>query len=288
MWNIENEPLENTMIKSIRNLIAWIMFTLIVVSNVFLVGCHTTKETVVADNELQTQQESATEAPNQKVLIVTGEYVPYVGETLENRGFITKLIEEALDNCDMEYEIKFYPWARCSEMVQSGEAWASFPYGHSELNDQTYLFSDIIYHTTHKFYYLKENEKITEEVYDFNSIGNFTQYIFGGANGYWYGSQEDFETVGVKAEWANNTDALLKMLYSERIDFFIEDELVCNEIIHRLFPGEEDKFETLPQDAKAQDYYLIVSKDYPESQKLLDQFNRSLEDINDNQEVNVD
>ncbi|MHB8131047.1 MAG: substrate-binding periplasmic protein [Mobilitalea sp.] len=271
------------MINNIRNSIVRIMLFLIVLSTFFLVGCHTAKKTELMENELQTQSESATETPTQKVLIVTGEYVPYVGETLENRGFITELIEAALDQCDIEYEIKFYPWARCSEMVQSGEAWASFPYGHSESNDQAYLFSDIIYHTTHKFYYLKENEKITKEVYEFNSIGNFTNYIFGGANGYWYGSQEDFRTLGVKAEWANDTDALLKMLNSKRIDFFIEDELVCDEVIHRLFPEVEDKFETLPQDAKVQDYYLIVSKKYPRSQELLVQFNRSLKEINDNE-----
>jgi polar amino acid transport system substrate-binding protein len=161
-------------------------------------------------------------------------------------------------------------------MVEKGEAWASYPFGHSDSRDQTYLFSDSIYHTQHKFFYLKENEKITDEVLDFNTISEFKDFTFGGANGYWYGNQEDFKALGVTAEWASDTDALLKMLNSNRIDFFIEDELVCYEAIRRLFPGEEEKFETLPKNAKSLYYYLIVSKDYPNSQELLDKFNDSL------------
>jgi polar amino acid transport system substrate-binding protein len=241
-----------------------------------LPGCAKSKEAVVLEKGIPTPEVRATDAPNDKVLIVTGEYIPYVGENLENMGFITELIESTLRLANIDYEIKFYPWARCSEMVQSGEAWASYPYGHSDANDQIYLFSDIIYNTKHKFYYLKDNEKITEEVNDFTTIGDFKDYILGGANGYWYGNPEDFAKLGVTTEWAGDTDALIKMLHSKRIDFFIEDELVCKEAIKRLFPGEEEKFGILPTDAKIQDYYLMVSKVYPKSEELLNQFNFSL------------
>jgi len=211
-----------------------------------------------------------------KVLIVTGEYVPYVGEDLENQGFITEQIEKALTNAGINYRIEFYPWARCSEMVQSGEAWAAYPYGHSEQNDKTYLFSNTVFSTKHKFYYLTENDRITKEAQSFSAIGDFKDYVFGGANGYWYGSPKDFEALGVQVEWADNTDALIKMLYAKRIDFFIEDELVCDEAIQRLFPKEKDKFASLPANAREQDYYMIVSPDYPNTEVLLEQFNSAM------------
>lgn len=212
----------------------------------------------------------------EKVLIVTGEYVPYVGQNLKNQGFITELIETALIDAGIDYEIEFYPWARCSEMVENGEAWAAYPYGHSEQNDKTYLFSDAIFKTKHKFYYLKENDRISEEVQGFTTISDFKDYVFGGANGYWYGTPEDVAGLGVEVEWAGDTDALLKMLYAKRIDFFIEDELVCEDAIQRLFPGEKDKFATLPANAREQDYYMIASKDYPESEALLQRFNNAI------------
>jgi len=275
--------MENTMIKDVKNRKVWGMFVLTMISSMLLMGCHTTKESDEIEKDSPTPTESISEEPDSKVLIVTGEYIPYVGQSLLDRGFVTKIIEATLNNCDIEYKIEFYPWARCTEMVKSGEAWASYPFGHSELNDQTYLSSDNIYYSKHKFFYLKENKDITQEVLDFNKISEFNNFTFGGANGYWYGNPKDFKAVGVSAEWASDTDALLKMLYAERIDFLIEDELVCNEAIRRLFPGEEDKFETLPKDAKSLEYYLIVSKDYPKSQELLDRFNDSLKEIQDSE-----
>jgi polar amino acid transport system substrate-binding protein len=273
--------MEITMSKKVLNKIVRLLLVFITLSIGMLFGCTKAKEVIEPQKSIPTQPISVTDVPNDKVLIVTGEYAPYVGETLENKGFITELIEATLKVANIDYEIKFYPWARCSEMVESGEAWASYPFGHSEVNDQTYLFSDILYTTKHKFYYLTTNEKITDEVNKFTTIGDFTDYTFGGANGYWYGKPDDFADLGVTAEWAGDTDALLKMLYSKRIDFFIEDELVCEEAIKRLFPGEEEKFATLTTNARIQEYYLMVSKEYPRSEELLKEFNTSLSEVMD-------
>ncbi len=237
------------------------------------------KEPVNLEVPKPTQQAVPSVEPKEKVLIVTGEYVPYVSQSLEDGGLLTELIEQTLDHCDFEYEIEFYPWARCTEMLQSGEAWASYPFGHSATNDSMYLFSDNIYHTNHLFYYLKENDKLTEEFQGYDSIEDFSDYVFGGASGYWYGNRNDIAALGVKSEWANDTDALLKMLYAGRIDFFVEDELVCEESINRLFPEEADAFTTLPTEAKHQEYYLIVSKDYPKAEEYLEQFNSALDEI---------
>jgi ABC-type amino acid transport substrate-binding protein len=66
------------------------------------------------------------------------------------------------------------------------------------------------------------------------------------------------------------------MLYAKRIDFFIEDELVCEEAIKRIFPGEEEKFATLEANAKEQDYYMITSPDYPSTEELLQRFNSAI------------
>lgn len=260
-----------------------LLFTSLVVGS--LSGCRKSEElpgrlpqeqSSVPEEKSSLHKEQVTNPEDQKVLIVTGEYIPYVGQNLKNRGFITEYIETALTEAGIDYKIEFFPWARCTEMVQNGEAWAAYPYGHSEQNDNTFLFSDAILKTKHKFYYLKENKRITEEVQDFKTIGDFKDYVFGGANGYWYGTPEDFAKLGVKVEWAGDTDALLKMLAAKRIDFFIEDELVCEDAIQRLFPGEEEKFATLPTDAREQEYYLIVSKDYPDTENLLQRFNAAM------------
>jgi ABC-type amino acid transport substrate-binding protein len=172
-------------------------------------------------------------------------------------------------------------------MVLSGEAWATFPYGYSVEMGRSYDFSDPIFTSRHKFYFLKSNEKLREEAMDFSRISEFpNSFTFGGANGYWYGNQAEVEKSGLKTEWANDTDALIKMLRSERIDFFIEDDLVCDEAIQRLFPKEIDKFAKLPNEAKIQDYYLIVSKDYRSTNELTEKFNEALYILRENGQIN--
>ncbi|WP_069998580.1 substrate-binding periplasmic protein [Cellulosilyticum sp. I15G10I2] len=252
---------------------------LIIVTLLLLTGCSTSKEYFDIEGALPPETTNSLGAQNQKILIVTGEYLPYVTQTQDNNGFFAELIKEVLDHSDIEYEIKFYPWARCAEMVQSGEAWASFPYGRSESNRLTYLFSDPIYTTKHKFYYLVNNEKLTDKFKSYSKISDFSNYIFGGTNSYWYGNKNDITALGIKSEWASDTDALLKMLHSGRIDFFIEDELVCSEAIKRLFVSHEKDFAALPRVAKIHDYFLIASKKYPNSQELLNTFNHSLQTL---------
>ncbi len=239
-------------------------------------GCQHTDKPLKTEESVLSSSEASTSAGDGRILIVTGEYPPYVSEELKNQGFLAEIIENTLKNCDFDYEIKFYPWARCREMVKKGLAWASFPYSDSETNKETYLFSDKIYSAEHRFYYRADNKKFLQNTQQFDSISDFTGFVFGGANGYWYGSRKDIMKLGVKAEWAKDTDALLKMLYAGRIDFMIEDEMVCEDAIHRLFPEDADAFATLGTEAKQMDYYLLASKNYPNSGKLLEQFNEEL------------
>ncbi|BCJ99059.1 substrate-binding periplasmic protein [Anaerocolumna chitinilytica] len=246
---------------------------LIMICCLMLTGCQHTDKQMKTHEEVLASTITSIPEKDGKVLIVTGEYPPYVGEKLNNQGFLTEMIENTLKNCDFDYEIKFYPWARCREMVKKGLAWASYPYGDTKINRETYLLSNMIYSTEHRYYYRKDNKKFAGSAKNFDSLDDFTDFVFGGANAYWYGNRRDILNLGVKAEWAEDSDALLKMLYTRRIDFMIEDELVCKDAIHRLFPEDVNAFATLETEAKQVDYYMLASKYYPDSEKLLKEFN---------------
>ncbi len=261
----------------------WINGLWIILSFTFLTACGSSMDST---NISETTKPLMKEQDSDKILIVTGEYAPYTTELDENRGFLTELMESVLNESGIDYEIKFYPWKRCMEMVDNGEAWASFPYGYTCEYAQNYDYSTTIIKSKHKFYYINSNSNIGNEVMDFSRISDFTQYTFGGANGYWYGSRSDFEQDNVKVEWANDTDALIKMLHSGRIDFFIEDELVCDEAIKRLFPDDIDDFSKLPKDAIIQEYFLLISKNYNNTNELKEQFNRAFMKLESNGDLN--
>lgn len=242
---------------------------------ILLSGCNISKPTIdMSEDKIPQRRESI---DLNTVLLVTGEYAPYTTEQAENKGFFTELVEAALKENDISYRIEFYPWARCSEMVENGEAWATFPYTSMEKLPGNIEFSKSVYPSNHLFYYYKGNGKINKEILEYNQISDFSErYVFGGSNDYWYGNKQSVEEQGVEVEWANDTVGLVKMLHSSRIDFLIEDELVCDDIIHRLYPDEVNMFVKLPKVAKNVNYHLVISKEYPNTDEIKEQFNNGI------------
>lgn len=265
-----------------KSTIRMLIMLVMIIGLICLSGCTINKNSTENGNSVNTQTESKENQTNDKIIIVTGEYAPYTSEHAAGYGAFTQIVETVLQESGLENDILFYPWARASEMVKSGEAWASFPYGYSKELAEDYDYSDSIIQSSHKFYYLKSNEKLAREAENFSKISDFTNYTFGGANDYWYGDKAAIENSGVKVEWANDTDALLKMLYAGRIDFLIEDQRVADAAISRLFPEDSNAFTVLPNTASQRDYYLIVSKDYPNSQLYREKFNAALQTLKNN------
>lgn len=224
-------------------------------------------------------------AESDKILIVTGEFKPYTSEDLEKNGFFVQIVEAVLTDAGIACEIDFYPWDRGVEMAQNGEASATFPYSENESRKELFIFSDGIVSCQQHFYYLKSNEKLAQQGQNFTQLNDFSGFTFGGTNGYWYGNKEDVEQKGLAVEWANDNEALFKMLYSGRIDFLIEDERVADMIIEELFPNDVGAFAVLPNTASMHDYHFLISKTDPDAEQLLVKFNASLHKLQNNGEI---
>ena len=98
------------------------------------------------------------------VLLVTGEWEPYTSQKIDGNGFITEIVASAFKEMDVDYEIQFYHWEKCLEMVESGEAFGSFPFIYSENKAENFLFSNPIYNIQTRFFYynrdINSNRKI--------------------------------------------------------------------------------------------------------------------------------
>ena len=239
-----------------------------------LTGCYSQNPSMKKD---EPHIIKPTPIQNDKILLVTGEFAPYTSEKLTDDGFSTQMLQAVFQEMGMACEIRFYPWIRAEEMVQKGEAWGAFPYIYTEKRANDYLVSEPIHKASLKYFYLKGNKKITNEVLGFRTISDFRNIILGGANGYWYGTREELKKQGLNnVEWADDTSGLVKMLYNQRIDVFIEDDLVGLSTIKKIYPQETDRFATLDKAATSMDYIVIVSKNYPNSTEILDKFNKVL------------
>lgn len=217
----------------------------------------------------------------EKITFVTGEWEPYSSEKMQNYGIYGELISAICKESGIEYEIKFYPWARAEKMVETGDAFAAFPYALTEERKSRFDFSDIMTYGNNVYLYHAKNTKISEEVKKFTKITDFKKYVFGCANGTFY--EEYFEKIGMKLEKTNGLDLSIKKLQAKRIDFIVDEKMSLVYLIQKLFLEDAANFKFLDISyGEKMPNGLIVARKYPNSKDLLVKFNSGLKKIKQN------
>ena len=202
-----------------------------------------------------------------KLLIVTGEWEPYISQTLENYGPISNTITKVFEEMGIEIEYKFYPWRRCEELVKSGEAFGTFPYIITPEREKTYYYSEALYKSVGKVFYMKENLK----EFDWNDFSDFKGHRLGGVFGYWY--EVPFKEEGLSVDYSATELIALQKLYNMRLDLVVGDEEVMWEIIRKNYPKDIDKFMTAPKELNSNTLHLITSKDNEKFVEIMKKFN---------------
>ena len=92
-------------------------------------------------------------------------------------------------------------------------------------------------------------------------------------------TEEDFKQAGLNVSYTSDETSAFKKLAAGRVDFMPLNELVGWALIKKHFPDKVQDFGTLSKAHSIAELKLIVSKDYPNSQKLLTQFNETLKKV---------
>ena len=98
-------------------------------------------------NILLSAQLHAAEKDESPLVLLSGEWQPYVGEKLVDQGFMTELVRAAFAEMGRKIEIKWLPWVRGEQAVLKGEYFATFPYANSVERNPLFYFSDPLFHT---------------------------------------------------------------------------------------------------------------------------------------------
>jgi polar amino acid transport system substrate-binding protein len=263
--------------------LAWIaLFTLSLV----LSGCGGSSSQGTNATAANTNHQQAATANNaNEITLVTGEYEPYTSQHLPGYGLFTEIVTSAFKAEGITCKYEFYPWARGEDMVKSGQRLAIFPYdGPNAERAKTMIFSNGVLNFYSNFFVLKGNPKIKSDVYGFTKLQDFKGYTFGGAPGYFYGTEQDVKKLGIKTDWLPDTQALMKMLLNQRIDFFIEDPNVVKAIAAKVYSKDQNQFVALKAKLNQGQYILMFSKKFPNSTQYRDKFNEGLQKIKANGE----
>jgi polar amino acid transport system substrate-binding protein len=210
------------------------------------------------------------------VVLVTGEYPPYVMSKGKRAGLLTEIVQAAFAEAGLETRVLFRPWRRCAMMIREGEAFGAYPYARTEKRAEYARFSDSIWVCRNVFFYLKG--RMGE--FDYTSLDDLSGYIIAGTSGHYY--EDIFRQKGLNVDYAPGEASGVRRLWELRAALFAEDELVGWTLINRIFPSHAHLFGSTPTPWNLNPQHLMVSKIYPGSDRLMERFNAGLAVIRGN------
>lgn len=212
-----------------------------------------------------------------KVVFATGEWPPYSSEHLPDYGFVTALVSAISRVADIEPVYRFYPWKRAELLVLRGEVFGAFPYAISNERKTDFDFSDVLFYGLNVLVYYRDNTRIANG-FSYTEPADLRGYRIGGISGSFL--RNDLEEAGVEYQETTSIDQSIQKLAAGRIDFVIDDKVVLADTIQRLYPEEADKFSFVAEPfGEKKPTALIVSRDYPDANRILARFNDALQTL---------
>lgn len=208
----------------------------------------------------------------QSIRLATGEWIPFTSENMEHYGKFSERVSIVLKEMGVSFGYVFYPWNRCYDSVLKGKVWAAFPYSFTAERAEKVWFTDALSCSKTVFFYY-QNPK-TPEKFIYDSLEDLKRYKLGGVRGYFYESL--FNKAGLSVDYVNKEIGALEKLKLLRVDLVPVNDMVGWNLIYANFPEEIQNFRVVDKPLSVSPLRLIVSKDYPGSEALLERFNMAL------------
>jgi polar amino acid transport system substrate-binding protein len=209
----------------------------------------------------------------QKLKILTTDWSPYVSQDRECYGFTAEVVCYAFLAAGYEIEFVFTSWNENETRIKKGTFLAAFPHKRTTARDNFAHFSKPIASSKDVFFYIKQSP----QPISFKSLADLKDYKIGGVKGYYNIAM--LKDAGLQIDYASDPKTSFKKMYIGIVDLVPENEFVGWEIIQRLFPDEMYKFGTTTAALNQDSLHLMVSKAYPQSDALLEAFNKGLDEI---------
>ncbi|MDE1460787.1 substrate-binding periplasmic protein [Spartinivicinus poritis] len=209
------------------------------------------------------------------ITIATGEWKPYVTNTVEGKGYVTEIITETLSKIGIRPIYKFMPWRRCEALLRYSKVKAIFPYGHTKKRDRYYTYSDPVAESKNVFFYLRSKQK--QPPHQWQKLSDLSQYTFIIPNG--YADEKTLRNAGLNVKLAKDEKEAVREIKKGNYDFLPLAELVTWDLIKSEFPSDVDKFASLKKPLSSRKLHLLINKNDHRGKEMLDDFNQALSEF---------
>ena len=216
------------------------------------------------------------------VTISTGEWAPFVSESLQGYGIAPRIVTAAFGKVDVDVEYVFYPWARAMREAQEKKVDFSGFWFHTEERAKTLTYTESMVDSPNVFFYRKDRK------FDWSDFNNFPDKTIGTTLSYSYSQAfDDAVNTGKVSAEVEETDLLnFRKLLRGRIDAFPIAELVGYDLIKREFSASEvAMLDVHPVKISAAPLHLITARDNPEAEAKMALFSEGLKQLRESGEL---
>ncbi|WP_018694552.1 substrate-binding periplasmic protein [Algicola sagamiensis] len=211
----------------------------------------------------------------QEIIITNGEWPPFLGEELPHHGAASQIVAEAFKTQSYTVQYEFLPWSRSFKDVQHGRRAASVIWTFKQDRTSYLHFSEPVIELSDAFFYHVEGS------FEWHDINSLKKQLIGVVASYSYGQAFDdaVKYGSLKVESVSLDNQNVKKLLSKRIDAMLVNDYVGKALINVL-PGKHSKLIKMhPKYLRTEQFRLIISKKWKNSDLILKEFNEGLKAI---------
>jgi ABC-type amino acid transport substrate-binding protein len=209
-----------------------------------------------------------------KIVLATLDWEPYIGASMEDKGYVAELVKEAYKRKGYDLQIEFMPWARVIKMAKIGKYDGYFPEYYAEELKKDYEVSSPFPGGPLGFY--KRKDKPVQ----YNSLKDLVPYRIGVVRGY-VNTKEFDDAAYLKKEEATDDLTNFKKLLKNRLDLVVSDKFVGKFIVSKNLPAQFKDLEFLEPPLENKDLFVCISHKATDYQEKISLFNEGLKEIID-------
>ncbi len=223
-------------------------------------------------------------AQSQTVRISTGEWAPYVSESMEHYGIAPQIITAAFGKVGIKTEYQFFPWTRAMKEAEDQKVDLTGIWYFNDERSKKFHYSDDLVSSANIFFYNKENP------FNWANFESFPKSKIGVTRGYSYSAQFDSaaEAGLVNVEKTGSDELNFRKLLRGRIDAFVMAELVGYDMLKTKFESSErEKLGVHPVKVSSAPLHLLSEKNNAKGRAFIKLFNKGLEMLEQSGELDA-
>lgn len=218
------------------------------------------------------KQAAAEDAVANPVRISTGEWTPYISDSLPGGGPVLQVVREALAAEGLDADFEFTVWNRGLKLAEAGRYHASAVWGPSKDRESGFLFSDPVVESPLVFFHLKDAD------FDWSSYDDLAGLRVGTVLGNEY--TPGFETaraadVFTAIDSPSETIAL-RNLFLGRVDVVPMNVVAGYGVAQKAAPDDVPRLTHHQTPLRKSSYHLLISRAAPAAESLRTRFNAGL------------